>query len=418
MQAAAALEQLAQRMWDQERSTVNLIASDNAYPAQCAAEPYYPGHIIQEGLPGSRPFAGAAVHDEVETLVMGIACDVFGAEYANLQPHSCSQANQAVYQGLLQPGDKVCALDFRAGGHLTHGLKLNFSGRLYDFHFYGVGAGGWIDYDAARSLVREVRPKLVVCGSSSYPRLFDGEVLRSIADEVDAALHFDLSHEAGLIAGGAIPNEIGVADAVTMSLDKTLRGPFGGLLLCRAGMAERMDKAVHPGTQSSFSVRKVVDAGRALLLSQMQEFSEYAHGTVRHARLLGEQLAAEAIPVVSGGTDKHYLVVEVRESCGLSGPEAEHRLEGVGILASRQTVPWDRSARTMASSGVRLGTAWITSRGYSTADVEELGDVIVAVLKGSDEERGKLRDRVARLACEDRPGDVWRRYGRYRDAGH
>ena len=405
----AALAELGARQWQKERETIDLIASDNAFPLACAANPPYVGHAIQEGLVDRRPFAGARTHDDIERLAASIACEVFGAQHANLQPHSCSQANQAVYHALLSPGDSVCALDFRAGGHLTHGLKINFSGRTYDFHHYGLGSDERIDYESAQKLAHTVRPKLIVCGSSSYPRLFEAERLRAIADSVEARLMFDLSHEAGLIAGAAVPNPVAVADVVTMSLDKTLRGPFGAMVLCRAELAERIDRSVHPGVQSSFPIRRLVDSAHALLLTQTSSFREYARAAVANSRLLASQLINAGVRLATGGTDKHYTVADTRTAFRLSGVEAEGKLERVGVLVNRQSLPWDLSQRINECSGIRLGTAWATSRGYAASDFIELASIIVDVLRCSTPEAELvLRRRVSELAGLDRAGDVWR----------
>lgn len=364
-----------------ERATVNLIASDNV-PTAWADDPVYPGHMIQEGLPGRRPFAGAAVHDALERLAEETACAIFGSEAANVQPHSCSQANQAVYHALLAPGEPVLALGFQAGGHLTHGLPINFSGRHFAFAHYGLGADERIDYDALERLAAERRPRLIVCGSSSYPRLFDAERLRAVADACGAHLMFDLSHEAGLIAAGAIPNPVGLADVVTMSLDKTLRGPFGAVVLSREPLADRLARAVHPGTQSSFSVRRVADSAHALALTQTESFAAYGRRTVATAQALAERLTARGLRLVTGGTDKHYVVVDVRGASGRGGREAEERLEAAGVLASRQSLPADRSARGDEASGLRLGTAWIAARGWTTDETTALADRVADVVLG------------------------------------
>lgn len=391
-----------------EREVVNLIASDNAYPRVQGDAPSYAGHMIQEGLLDDRPFAGAALHDEIERLAAEVACEVFGADHANLQPHSCSQANQAVYHALLDAGDTVMALDFRTGGHLTHGLSINFSGRLYRFSFYGAGADGLIDYDAARGLARELRPKLIICGSSSYPRLFDAARLRAIADETGAALMFDLSHEAGLIAGGAVENPVPMADVVTMSLDKTLRGPFGGMILCRSALASTVDRAVHPGTQSSFPLRKLTDAAHALLLTRTTDFRAYAQAVITNAKVLEDGFRADGVPMATDGTSKHYLVIDVAAGFDLTGIEAEARLESIGILSSRQSLPWDASSRSAKASGLRLGTAWASSRGYRSDDFIELGRIVRSALTApSGAPTAELEDRVRTLVHQERDADVW-----------
>lgn len=411
--------QLLRRHGDQlssyETHVVNLIASDNAYPTTFATQPVYAGRMVQEGLPGRRPFAGAALHDEIETLGARVACDVFGADHANLQPHSCSQANQAAYQALLRQGDRALALNFQGGGHLTHGMKANFSGAAYDFFHFGVGEDGRIDYGAAERIAVETQPRLIVCGSSSYPRLFDAPKLRSIADRVGAHLMFDLSHEAGLIAGGAIPNPVPLADVTTMSLDKTLRGPFGGLILCRRVLAESIDKGVHPGTQSSFSVRKISEAAHALIMTRTPGFKAYVRQTLANAKVLEHHFAGTPELLVSGGTDKHYVVLHVKAAFGLSGERAERALEHIGILSSRQTVPADVSRRMADAGGLRLGTAWVTSRGYVESDIEILCTIIRQALDGTGCP-DQLSRQVADLAARRRTGDVWAAGGTEYDA--
>ena len=402
--------ELGAKQWEYERSVVNLIASDNAIPLSQSERPSYSGHMIQEGLRGRRPFAGAAVHDEMEALAENIACQVFGADHANLQPHSCSQANQAAYHALLSHGDQVLALGFRNGGHLTHGLSSNFSGRHYRFTHFGTDIHGYIDYSQVRDAAQTTRPRLIVCGSSSYPRLYNTEALRAIADEVNALLMFDLSHEGGLIAGGVFPNPISFADVVTMSLDKTLRGPFGGLILCRSRLAQDIDRAVHPGTQSSFPIRKLTDAAHALILTRTPAFRDYAQRVLNNAKALGHTLLRSGATLSTGGTDKHYIILNASQSFMISGSEAERRLESVGILASRQTLPTDRSARSADASGLRLGTPWITSRGYSVTDTSEIADIVLAALSQAPDLTAvrQLTNRVTQIVSRERMLDVWR----------
>ncbi len=410
------LEQLADigsKLTTYERSVINLIASDNAYPDAAANNPVYNGHIIQEGLVGKRPFAGAALHDAFEEAAARIACEVFQAEHANLQPHSCSQANQVVYHALLMPGDTVLSLDFQAGGHLTHGLKYNFSGRHFKFFHYGVIENGDIDYETAQKIALEQKPKLIVCGSSAYPRLFDAVALRKIADSVGAKLMFDLSHESGLIAGKALPNIVEMADVVTMSMDKTLRGPFGGIILCRKELADKVDKAVHPGTQSSFPVRRIASMAQSLVLTQLDDFKKYARNVLLNAKVLENAFSKDLL--FTGGTDKHYVIVNVRESFGITGTEAEQRLESVGILTSRQSMPSDPSRKMSEAGGLRLGTAWATSRGYTSSDFENVATCIKQALSqdiGDPVVFDALQRKVSSIASTQRKDDVWAVPGR------
>jgi len=394
------------RQEDYERSVVNLIASDNAAPGWRAHSLPYPGDMIQEGIAGKRPFAGAAIHDELELLAGEIACKVFGVDHAILQSHSCSQANQAVYHALLRPGDRVLALRFRAGGHLTHGMRANFSGRAYEFEFYGVNEAGVIDYDALREHALRYRPKLVICGSSSYPWRYDVARLRAVCDEVGAALMLDLSHEAGLIAGGAFDCDLPQADVVTMSLDKTLRGPHGAAVLCRADLAGKLDSAVHPGTQSSFPLRRVTDAAAALLESQTAAFGEYARRCVALSRALAGHFRAVDPTAVAGGTDKHYLLLDTKRAFGLDGQTAEVALEGVGVLSNRQSLPTNDSDRLKDAGGLRIGTAWLSSCGYDEQDAEALANVVAIALRGGNAD--KCLRAVRDLTGRDRPLDVRR----------
>ncbi len=401
------LNSLGNQMINYEHSVINLIASDNAFPRVVSENPVYSGHILQEGLLGERPFAGAKLHDEVEKIASEIACAVFGSEHANLQPHSCSQANQAVYHAILSPKDTALSLDFSAGGHLTHGLKYNFSGRHFNFIRYGLNNDELIDYDGAQKLALANMPKLIVCGSSSYPRLFDAMRLREIADSVGAKLMFDLSHESGLIAGGAIPNIVNIADVTTMSIDKTLRGPFGGIILCKQNLGREIDRAVHPGTQSSFPVRKIASAAQSLLLTQSEGFKEYASNVLNNAKVFEESFHPNVL--FTKGTDKHYVVLNVRDTFGMSGTQAEKRLEEIGILSNRQTIPSDTSKRMDESSGLRLGSAWATSRGYSQSDFKEICILINEALSGSFERSHffELSNRVNIIVAKKRPNDVW-----------
>lgn len=401
---AAALHDLGRAQEAYELTVINMIASDNVLPAWRRAHAPYRGDMIQEGLVGERPFAGAEYHNRIEVLAAEIACEVFGAEHAILQSHSCSQANQAVYQALLETGAVVLSLDFSAGGHLTHGLRRNFSGRNYTFHHYGLGPDDRIDYAALGQQALALRPKLVVCGSSSYPWLYDVDRLRAVCDVVGARLMLDLSHEAGLIAAGVIPSPVAAADVVTMSLDKTLRGPHGGLILSRREHARKIDRAVHPGTQSSFPIRRLTDAALALLDTQTASFRAYGHRTVAIAQAMADELSAVPGLLFGGGPQKHYMLLDVRAAFGVSGQAAEVHLEALGLLANRQTLRRDASARMSEASGLRIGTAWMASRGYEEPEAREVARLIIDALadRRSDE---VLARRVRELVGTARDAD-------------
>lgn len=391
-----------------EHATINLIASDNLVPAWRATNRPYNGDMIQEGIAGKRPFAGARLHDEIETIANETAEAVFGMNHAILQSHSCSQANQAVYHALLQPGDTVMSLQFRAGGHLTHGMKSNFSGRLYNFHFFGVDGSGRIDYDGLRTRAHELRPRLLVCGSSSYPWEYDVSVLREICDEVGASLMLDVSHEAGLIAGGAFRCPVDRADVITMSLDKTMRGTHGAAILCTAELARTIDSAVHPGTQSSFPIRRLTEAASALLETQTPHFREYAGRAVELGRSMSRAFVQyQPDSVFGGGTDKHYLLLDTRTAFGVDGAAAEVALERAGLLTNRQSLPSATTDRFTDAGGIRIGTAWLASAGFTSADASALVEIIVDVLAKRRRE-AETAQAVTELAAREKPLDVRR----------
>lgn len=410
-----ALEALKERLYcagakqqAYETNSINLIASDNLVPAWRSVNRPYDGDMIQEGIVGRRPFAGARIHDEIETVANCIATTVFRMDHAILQSHSCSQANQAVYHALLEPGDVVLALEFRAGGHLTHGMKSNFSGRIYDFQFFGVDESGRIDYEDLRRRARDLHPKLLICGSSSYPWQYDVAFLREVCDEINATLMLDVSHEGGLIAGGAFACQVNLADVVTMSLDKTMRGTHGAAILCRTALARRIDSAVHPGTQSSFPIRRLTDAAAALLETQTPCFREYAARAVELGRSMSNAFS-DANPgcVFGGGTDKHYFLLDTKTAFGYDGTFVEKGLERIGILTNRQSLPSATSARFADAGGVRIGTAWLASAGFTTNDATAVVEIIVNYLNGTITET-EAAFSATQLAIQKRSLDIRR----------
>lgn len=389
-----------------ERSAINLIASDNAYPVSWTHNSPYKGHMIQEGRVGARPFAGAKYHDAIEYLAVEAAKEVFAADHANVQPHSCSQANQAAYHALLKPGDRMLSLGFSAGGHLTHGQSYNFSGRTYESDFFGLDSKEQIDYEAMVKKASEFHPKIIVCGSSAYPRMYDVEKLREVADEIGAYLMLDLSHEAGLIAGAAVTNPVPIADVCTMSLDKTLRGPFGGIILCKSEFKKKIESAVHPGTQSSFSVRRISDSAHAILLTQSDEFKQYARSLLQNAKAMEQVFLENGFELVAGGTEKHYTIVKLRPSTELSGVDAEKLLERSSILVNRQTIPRDESASMNKATGIRVGCSWITSRGFTREEAVRTASLICSVLMREIAPED-CREKVTALLAVRRASDVW-----------
>jgi len=387
--------------------TINLIAP---------ASPTLPKYIniplrhadIAEGLLGNRPYAGAEGFNRIERIACDVACDLFGAEHANVQPHSVSQANQAVYQGLLENGDRVLAMRFDAGGHLTHGMRRNFSGRFFSFDFYGVDKNGFLDYKEVEQKAREFKPKMIVCGASSYPRIIDFERLASIAIGVGAYLMADLSHPAGLIVGGLFPEPFPHCDVVTLTPDKTMLGPHGGLILSREIYKDVIDKAVHPGVQSSIPLRRIYEIATCLIESGKPWFTDLMTRIVKNTKAFEHVFSKYPKLMITGGSDTHLMVINTLDIFGLTGRDAEALLEGLGILTNRQVVP-NETQKPYVASGIRLGTTWITARGYS---IKEAGLVANIILKNLSEPNNlklqeESRRKLGNLNKVERENDVW-----------
>jgi len=340
--------------------------------------------------------------DVVEELARERLKKLFGAEHANVQPHSGTQANMAVYFAVLQPGDTILSMSLAHGGHLSHGHPASVSGKLYKIISYGVSRETeQIDYDEVRSLALEHRPKLIVCGASAYPRIIDFARFREIADEVGSFLMADVAHIAGLIAGGVHPSPIPWADFVTTTTHKTLRGPRGGAILCRKEFAELIDKAVFPGSQGGPLMHVIAAKAVAFGEAMRPEFAEYQRRIVENARALARALAAEGFRIVSGGTDTHLLLVDLRPQ-GLTGVEAERLLEEVGVTVNKNAIPFDPQKPTV-TSGIRLGTPAVTTRGMGPTEMAEIAKIIAHVLKErSDAARAAARAQVRQL-CERFP---------------
>lgn len=379
---------------ERQRSTIELIASENfASPAVLAAQGSVLTNKYAEGYPGKRYYGGCEHVDRVESLAIERAKKLFGAEHVNVQPHSGSQANEAAYAVLLEPGEKVLSMDLAHGGHLTHGMKINFSGRTYDFVHYGVGEDGYIDHDEVREIARRERPRLIVAGASAYPRTLHFDAFREIADEVGAYLMVDMAHIAGLVAGGVHPSPIPYCEVVTTTTHKTLRGGRGGMVFCREEFAKKLDSRVFPGLQGGPLMHAV--AGKAVALGEAlrPEFADYARRVVANARVMAERLMEGGMKLVSGGTDNHLMLVDLRGS-GVTGKELETRLESVGITCNKNMVPQDPEPPTV-TSGIRLGTAAVTTRGMGEEEMREIADIIVAAARGeTDGLRGRVRDIV------------------------
>ena len=378
---------------ERQRTTIELIASENfASPAVLAAQGSVLTNKYAEGYPGKRYYGGCEQVDKVETLAIERAKELFGAEHANVQPHSGSQANEAAYAALIEPADKVLSMDLAHGGHLTHGMKINFSGRTYDFVHYGVGENGYIDYDEVREIALRERPKMVLAGASAYPRVIDFEKFRSIADEVGAFFLTDMAHIAGLVAAGVHPSPVPYCEIVTTTTHKTLRGARGGMILCREEFAKKVNSRVFPGMQGGPLMHAV--AGKAVAFGEalQPEFKEYSSRIVENARALADGLLEGGLNLVSGGTDNHLVLVDLRDA-DVNGHELEQSLEAVGVTCNKNMVPNDPEPPTV-TSGVRLGTPAMTTRGMGPDEMREIGSVISATARGETE---GLRDRVAQL---------------------
>ena len=397
-QADPELGEAMDRELGRQRQNIELIASENIVsPAVMAAMGSVLTNKYAEGYPGHRYYGGCQFVDEVEQIAIDRACKLFGAKYANVQPHSGAQANLAVYFALLNLGDTVMGMDLSQGGHLTHGSPVNMSGKNYNFVSYGVSAeDGRIDYDALAKQVAKVRPKLLVAGASAYPRAIDFEKLAEIAHGYGAMLMVDMAHIAGLVAGGMHQNPVPYADVVTTTTHKTLRGPRGGLILTNnAYLIKRINSAIFPGTQGGplehVIAAKAVCFGEAL----KPEFKEYARKIVENAQALAAELQARGVKLVSGGTDNHLMLIDLRdEEC--TGKELEARLDSVHITANKNTVPGETRS-PFVTSGVRLGTPAVTTRGMGVAEMKVIADCIADCIWHYDEKKDEISDRVLKL---------------------
>jgi glycine hydroxymethyltransferase len=386
---------------ERQRSQIELIASENfTWPSVLEAVGSVLTNKYAEGYPERRYYGGCEVVDELEQLAIDRAKALFGAEHANVQPHAGAQANMAVYHGLLEPGDAVLSLRLDHGGHLTHGLKVNFSGRLYTIVHYGVSREtGVVDEDEVRALAREHRPKIVLCGGSAYPRTVDTAMFRRVADEAGALLWCDMAHFAGLVAAGLHPNPVEDCDVVTSTTHKTLAGPRSGLILCRAEHAQAIDRAVFPGLQGGPLEHVIAAKATCFHIAATAGFRTYQQQVRANADALADTLLAGGIDLLTGGTDTHLLQLDLR-STDWSGKDAEERLHEVGLTTNRNTVPFDERPPTIAS-GIRVGTQAATMRGFDEDDFREVGGIMVEAL-GADSDLAALRARAEGL-CASRP---------------
>jgi len=398
---------IIRREVERQNTTLQLIASENfTSPAVLAATGSVLTNKYSEGYPGKRYYGGNAIVDEAEHLARERAKALFGADHANVQPHSGASANAAVYLALLEPGDKVLGMSLDHGGHLTHGSPVNFSGQLYDFVSYGVTPSDErIDYDQIRDVAKREQPKLIVAGATAYPRRIDPEPLRSVADDVGALFMFDAAHIAGLVVGGVHPDPVPFADVVTLTTHKTLRGPRGGAILCREEHAAAIDKAVFPGLQGGPLDHVVAAKAVAFREAAHPSFKEYAAQIVANAAALAEALVGEGFRLVSGGTDNHLMLVDLRAfDADLTGKEAQESLDRAGITVNKNTIP-DDPRSPFVTSGLRLGTASVTTSGMTEPHMAQIAHLLAGALRCrlDDGELAAVRDDVAALCAAFAP---------------
>lgn len=382
-----------------QKHNIELIASEN-FVSEAVLEAV--GSILTnkyaEGYPNARYYGGCEYIDQIEELARNRAKELFGAEHANVQPHSGSQANMAVYMTVLQPGDTVLGMDLSNGGHLTHGSKVNFSGKLYNFIAYGVKEDGYIDYEDVERKAMEYKPKLILAGASAYPRKIDFKKFREIADKIGAYFMVDMAHIAGLVCAGEHESPVPYADFVTSTTHKTLRGPRSGLILCKEQYAKALDKTIFPGIQGG-PLEHVI-AGKAVCFKEaMQpEFKQYAHQVVLNARKLAEELVKRDFNLVSGGTDNRLMLIDLR-SKGLTGKEATLLLDEVNITVNKNAVPNDPE-KPMVTSGIRIGTPAVTTRGLKEEDMVKLAEAIDLTLQKTEEGKTKAKQIVEQLTAK------------------
>ncbi|ATG97829.1 serine hydroxymethyltransferase [Mesoplasma lactucae] len=389
---------------NRQRSHIELIASENFVSEavmECNGSVFT--NKYAEGYPGRRYYGGCEYIDVVEQLGIDLAKKIFGADHANLQPHSGSQANEAAYKVLVNPGDKILSMGLNAGGHLTHGSSVNFSGKTYNFAFYGVDKDtDLIDYDEVERLAIEFQPKLIVAGASAYSRKIDFKRFKEIADKVDAKLMVDMAHIAGLVAAGVHESPVPYADVVTTTTHKTLRGSRGGMILCKAQYAKKIDSAVFPGTQGGPLENLIAGKTQALCEADTLEYKQYIEQVVINAKVLAQTLMDNGVKVLTNGTDNHLINFEVKESFGITGREAEAILESVGIVTNKELLPFDTET-PYNTSGVRIGTPAMTTRGFKETEFKQVGNMISSALKDhSDENLARIKAEVKEL-CDKFP---------------
>ncbi|MBD7910165.1 MULTISPECIES: serine hydroxymethyltransferase [Clostridium] len=393
---------LMEKELKRQQNGIELIASEN-FTSEAVMEAMG-SHLTNkyaEGYPGKRYYGGCYVVDEIEEIARERAKKLFGGEHANVQPHSGSQANMAVYFTILNPGDTVLGMDLSHGGHLTHGSPVNFSGKLFNFVSYGVDKETEvIDYENVRKLALEYKPKLIVAGASAYSRIIDFKKFKEIADEVGAYFMVDMAHIAGLVAAGVHPSPVPYADFVTTTTHKTLRGPRGGLIICKEKFAKDLDKNIFPGMQGGPLMHVI--AGKAVCLKEALDpsFKEYMTQVVKNCKTLGEELTKRGFKLVSGGTDNHLILVDLNNK-DITGKEAENLLDSIGVTLNKNTVP-NETRSPFVTSGVRIGTAAVTTRGFKEDDMKVVAEIIDEAIKNKDGNLDGLRTKVLEL-CEKHP---------------
>lgn len=383
-----------------QENNIELIASENFVSKEVLkAQGSIMTNKYAEGYPSKRYYGGCQYVDIVEDLAIKRAKELFGAEHVNVQPHSGSQANMAVYMSVLEPNDIVLGMDLSSGGHLTHGHKLSFSGKLYDFRSYSVNKKTeMIDYDEVLKIAKEIKPKMIVAGASAYSREIDFKKFREICDEVGAYLMVDMAHIAGLVAAGEHMSPVPYADFVTTTTHKTLRGPRGGMILCKEEYAKQLDRVVFPGIQGG-PLMHIIAAKAVCFYEALQpEYKEYIHNVVKNAKALAKSLEEEGFRLVANGTDNHLILIDVKASCNISGKYAEELLDSVNITANKNTVPFD-SEKPFVTSGIRVGSAAMTTKGYNEEEFALIGKLISKVLKNPENEdvKNEVREDVKKL---------------------
>ena len=384
-----------------QRRNIELIASENIVSeAVLVAMGTVLTNKYAEGYPGKRYYGGCQEVDVAENIARDRACKLFGADHANVQPHSGAQANFAVYQALCEHGDTVLGMDLGNGGHLTHGSPVNFSGKNYHMVAYGLDDRGYIDYDQVRDLARQHKPKMIIAGASAYPRIIDFKAFADIAHEVGAYLFVDMAHIAGLVAAGLHPSPVPYADVVTTTTHQTLRGPRGGMILCKEELAKKIDSAIFPGSQGGPLMHIIAAKAVALGEALKPEFKDYQGRIVKNAQALAASLTASGFDLVSGGTDNHLMLVDLRKA-GITGKELEKRLDEVHITVNKNAIPNDPE-KPFVTSGIRVGTPAVTTRGMGEADMKVIGQLIWETATDFDAKADAIRETVAGL-CGKHP---------------